>query len=389
MSGNKDTSARPYHRVVVKVGTTLITDGSNRLDLEAMAGVVGQIARLHSGGVETLLVSSGAVAAGRHILDPTGQSGNVLMRQALAAIGQGRLMHAYEQLFDWHDVLVAQTLLTRRDLSDRMGYLNIRNTLLGLIQHRVVPIINENDVVSVDELEGDVIGDNDTLSAMVANIVDADLLLILGQTDGLFTSDPNLDPNARIIRQVSAFTDEITALGGPSFDLRGRGGMTAKLEAAKLATASGVDTVFARGTTPNVVPRLVNGESLGTFFPSGASKMESRKRYLLSQIRDSDVIIVDDGAVRALVRGNKSLLAAGVLDALGNFERGAVALIEDTDRRRVACGIAGYNSQDIQKIQGLRSDLIAPTLGYHYGDEVVHRDNLVILAAPSAATDRS
>ena len=389
MSGNRDTSARPYRRVVVKVGTTLITDGNNRLDLEAMAGVVGQIARLHRSGAEMLLVSSGAVAAGRHILDPTGQIGNVLMRQALAAIGQGRLMHAYEQLFDWHDVRVAQTLLTRRDLSDRMGYLNIRNTLLGLIQHRVIPIINENDVVSVDELEGDIIGDNDTLSAMVANIVDADLLLILGQTDGLFTSDPNLDPDARLIRRVSSFTDEIAALGGPSFDQRGRGGMTAKLEAAKLATASGVDTVFARGSAPNVVPRLVAGESLGTFFPSGASKMESRKRYLLSQIRESAVIVVDDGAALALALGNKSLLAAGVLDALGNFERGDIALIEDTDKRRVACGISGYNSQDIQKIRGLRSDLIAPTLGYHYGDEVVHRDNLVILAAPDAAADRS
>ena len=382
-----DTSACPYSRIVVKVGTTLITDGSNRLDLEAMAGVVGQIARLQRNGFQMLLVTSGAVAAGRHILDPTGQIGNVLMRQALAAIGQGRLMHAYEQLFDWHDIRVAQTLLTRKDLSERMGYLNIRNTLLGLIKYRIVPIINENDVVSLDELEGDVIGDNDTLSAMVANIVDADLLLILGQTDGLFTGDPNLDPDARLIPKVSLFTDEIDALGGPSFDSRGRGGMTAKLDAAKLATASGVDTIFAKGSIPNVVPRLVNGESLGTFFPTGASRMESRKRYLLSQIRDTDVIVIDEGAVRALVAGNKSLLPAGVMNALGDFERGDVVLIEDGDKRRVACGITGYNAQDIRKIRRLRSDLIGPTLGYHYGDEVVHRDNLVVLAAPNGDSD--
>ena len=183
MREDKANTTRPYHRDVVKVGTTLITDSANRLDLEAMASIVGQIARLQRDGAEMLLVTSGAVAAGRHVLDPTGQTGNVLMRQALAAIGQGRLMNAYEQLFDWHEVHVAQTLLTRRDLSDRMGYLNIRNTLLGLIKYRVVPIINENDVVSVDEIEGDVIGDNDTLSAMVANIVDADLLIILGQTE--------------------------------------------------------------------------------------------------------------------------------------------------------------------------------------------------------------
>ena len=385
MREDKDTSARPYHRVVVKVGTTLITDSANRLDLEAMASIVGQIARLQRDGAEMLLVTSGAVAAGRHVLDPTGQTGNVLMRQALAAIGQGRLMNAYEQLFDWHEVHVAQTLLTRRDLSDRMGYLNIRNTLLGLIKYRVVPIINENDVVSVDEIEGDVIGDNDTLSAMVANIVDADLLIILGQTEGLFTSDPHLDPDARIIRKVSYFTSDIDSLGGPSFDSRGRGGMSAKLNAAKLATASGVDTIFASGSLQNVVPRLVNGESLGTYFPTGASRMESRKRYLLSQIRETDVIVVDPGAVRALVQGNKSLLSAGILHAHGEFERGDVVLVEDKDNRRIACGISGYNSQDVHKIRRLRSDQIGQTLGYHFGDEVIHRDNLVVLASPEAA----
>ena len=384
MSEIMDTSARPYHRVVVKVGTTLITDGTNRLDLEAMSSIVGQIARLQRNGSEMLLVSSGAVAAGRHVLDPTGQIRNVLMRQALAAIGQGRLMNSYEQLFDWHDVHVAQTLLTRKDLSDRMGYLNIRNTLLGLIEYSVVPIINENDVVSVDEIEGDIIGDNDTLSAMVANIVDADLLIILGQTEGLFTGDPNLDPHARLIQEVSSFTDEIEALGGPSFDSRGRGGMSAKLNAARLSTASGVDTVFASGSIPNVVPRLVSGESLGTYFPTGASRMESRKRYLLSQIRESDVIIVDPGAVRALVHGNKSLLPAGIVGALGEFKRGDVVLVEDANERKIACGISGYNSQDVIKILRLRSDQIGPTLGYHYGDEVIHRDNLVILAASEA-----
>ena len=384
MREDKDTSTRPYRRVVVKVGTTLITDGTNRLDLETMASVVGQIARLQRRGCEMLLVSSGAVAAGRHVLDPTGQAGNVLMRQALAAIGQGRLMHAYEQLFDWHDVRVAQTLLTRRDLSDRMGYLNIRNTLLGLMRYRVVPIINENDVVSVDELEGDVIGDNDTLSAMVANIVDADLLIILGQTDGLFTGDPNLDPDATLIREVPSFTPEIEALGGPSFDARGRGGMSAKLNAARLATASGVDTIFANGAIQDIVPRLVSGESLGTYFPTGANSMESRKRYLLSRIRESDVIVIDPGAVRALVNGNKSLLPAGVLDTQGDFERGAVVLVEAPDRRRIACGISGYNSRDILKIRRLRSDRIGQTLGYHYGDEVIHRDNLVLLETPQA-----
>ncbi|MCY4654449.1 MAG: glutamate 5-kinase [Dehalococcoidia bacterium] len=388
MREDKNTSTRPYRRVVVKLGTTLITDGTNRLDLETMASIVGQIARLQSSGSEMLLVSSGAVAAGRHVLDPTGEIGNVLMRQALAAIGQGRLMNSYEQLFLWYDVHVAQTLLTRRDLSDRMGYLNIRNTLLGLIKYRVVPIINENDVVSVDELDGEIIGDNDTLSAMVANIVDADLLIILGKTEGLFTGDPNLDSDARLIHRVASFTDEIESLGGPSFDSRGRGGMTAKLNAARLATTSGVDTIFASGTIANVVPRLVDGESLGTYFPTGASRMESRKRYMLSQIRESDVIVVDPGAVRALVRGNKSLLPAGIVDTHGDFKRGDVVLVEDTGKNRIACGISGYSSHDVHKIRRLRSDLISRTLGFHYGDEVIHRDNLVLLATSDSAQSK-
>ncbi len=385
MSQKSESRTRGYRRVVVKVGTALVTDSANRLDLETMAGVVGQMARLQRRGYEMLLVSSGAVAAGRRVLDPTGQGGNVLMRQALAAIGQGRLMNAYQQLFDWHDVHVAQTLLTRKDLNERKGYLNIRNTLLGLIQYRIVPIINENDVVSVDELEVNTIGDNDTLSAMVANIVDADLLILLGRTDGLFTGDPNLDPRARLIPRVSSFTDEIEALGGPSFDKRGRGGMYAKLNAAKLATTSGVDTIFANGAIQNIVLRLVNGEAFGTRFPSGSSRMESRKRYLLSQIRESDVIVIDPGAVRALVNDNKSLLSAGILDTYGEFERGDVVLVEDSDGRRIACGIAGYDSNDIFKIRRMRSDRIEPTLGYHYGDEVIHRDNLVVLAAPDGA----
>ena len=267
-------------------------------------------------------VSSGAVAAGRHVLDVSEAGRDLPARQVLAAIGQGRLINAYEQLFGWHDVRVAQALLTGKNLDDREGYLNIRNTLLGLIDHRVVPIINENDVVAVDELEGEVFGDNDMLSAMVANIVDADLLIMLGELGGLYTSDPNLNPSAELIPEVSLVTEEIEALGGPSFAGRGRGGMSTKLSAAKLATASGVDVVMAGGRISDVIQRLLSGESIGTHFPTGATKMESRKRFLLSQMREPDAIVVDNGAVRALVRQNKSLLAAGVVDSLGEFEKG-------------------------------------------------------------------
>ena len=386
-SDQTQTLSRSYHRIVVKAGTSLITGGTNRLDLETMASLVGQIARLHAAGCQMLLVSSGAVAAGRHALDARGPARNLPMRQVLAAVGQGRLLNAYEQLFDWHDVRVAQALLTRHDLNDRKGYLNIRNTLLGLLEHGVVPIINENDVVAVEELEGEVFGDNDTLSAMVANIVDADLLIMLGQVDGLYTKDPNLNPDARLIEIVSTFTDDIEALAGPSFGDRGRGGMTTKLDAARLATASGVDTVIASGRTPEAIIRLANAECLGTYFPTGATRMESRKRYLLSQMRESDAVVVDRGAVRALVRQNRSLLAAGVVDALGAFDRGDVVMVLDEDRNVVACGISNYTAEDIINIRRLRSDRIAPTLGHYYGDEVIHRDNTVILAQSGPIED--
>ena len=369
-----------YRRIVVKAGTALITGGTGRLDLETMASLVGQIARMHSAGCQMLLVSSGAVAAGRHVLDVTEAGPDLPERQVLAAIGQGRLINAYEQLFGWHDVLVAQALLTGKDLGEREGYLNIRNTLFGLIERRVVPIINENDVVAVDELGGKVFGDNDMLSAMVANIVDADLLIMLGELGGLYTSDPNLDPDADLIPEVPSVTEEIESLGGPSFGGRGRGGMSTKLDAAKLATASGVDVVMANGRISDVIQRLLQGESIGTHFPTGATKMESRKRFLLSQMREPDAIVVDSGAVRALVRQHKSLLAAGVVDSLGEFERGDVVKVLDDQKREVACGISNYSSEDIHSIRRLKSDLIEQTLGHYYGDEVLHRDNMVILA---------
>ena len=344
-----------------------------------MADLVGQIAQLRQSGCQMLLVSSGAVAAGRHAIGGSNGHGSLNMRQLLAAIGQGRVMSAYERLFDRHDIHVAQALLTGRDINDREGYLNIRNTLLGLVELGVVPIINENDVVAVDELGGEIFGDNDMLSAMVANIVDADLLIMLGRVNGLYSADPNLDPTAQPIPVVTTFTEEIEALGGPSADGRGRGGMTTKLGAAKLATASGVDSIVASGRQPDVIRRLVGGESHGTFFPTSVTRMESRKRYLLSQMHESDAVVVDSGAARALLHRNSSLLAAGVVDTLGDFDRGDVVMILDSHRQQIACGISNYSSRDIRHIRRLKSDRIEPTLGHYFGDEVLHRDNIVIL----------
>ncbi len=369
-----------YRRIVVKAGTALIGGDARGLDSSMMEALVEQIVGLHRDGVELLLVSSGAIAAGRYALGEERRASSVHMRQLFAAVGQGRLMSAYEQIFARHDVRVAQALLTGRDLGDRDGYLNVRNTLLGLIDRGVVPIINENDVVAVEEIEGEVFGDNDMLSAMVANIVDADLLIMLGEVDGLFTRDPKVYPDATMVPVVPEFTPEIEALAGPSSDKLGRGGMATKLDAAKLATASGVDAVVAAGADPDVITRLARGEAVGTYFPSHAARMESRKRYLLSQMRHSDAVVIDPGAVRALVQQNRSLLAAGVVDSVGDFDRGDVVMVVDSDQHQVACGIANYSSEDILTIRKLRSDRIESTLGHYYGDEVVHRDNIVILS---------
>ena len=368
-----------YRRVVVKVGTALLTHSSNRLNVQTIATLVKQIAQLHLQGSEMLLVTSGAVAAGHHVLgiDPAGK--DVPFRQVLAAAGQGRLMHVYEQLFDSHGIPVAQALLTRRDLSDRVGYLNIRNTLMSLLKLRVVPIINENDVVAVDELGGEVFGDNDNLSAMVANFVDADLLIMLGEIEGLYTADPHRDPAARLIPRVERMDGQVEALGGASWDEKGRGGMTTKLEAAKLATASGVNVVIAGGRIPDVLALLAAGKQIGTLFPASSTKMESRKRWMLSGLSNKGEIKVDDGAAHALLDNNRSLLPAGIKEVTGAFDRGDIVTIVDSNGSEVAAGIANYDSVDLAKIGGVNSARIGELLGHQYGEEAIHRNNMVVL----------
>ena len=373
-----------YKRVVVKAGTALLTRGTDHLDLEVMASLVGQVARLHAAGLEVLLVSSGAVAAGRHSLGEQPARAlrtdrrDVPTRQVLAAIGQSKLLHAYEQLFAWHAIPVAQALLTRGDITSRLGYLHIRNTLLSLLSLRAVPIINENDVVAVEELEGEVFGDNDTLSAMVANIVDANLLVILSDIGGLYTADPHRDPGARLIPRVDRIDASLEALAGGPTGI-GRGGMLTKLEAARLATASGVAAVIADGREPDVLPRLARGEALGTLFPPTTSRLESRKRWMLGVISNGGAILVDAGAVKALREGKRSLLPSGVRQVQGRFERGEVVPILGPDGQRVAAGITNYSSTDLAQIQGHHSDQIPSLLGYHYGEEAVHRNNMVLL----------
>jgi len=367
-----------YQRIVVKIGTNVLTAGTDRLDLEVMSSLVGQVARLHRQGKDVLIVSSGAIACGRHRLGTAKERKDIPFRQVLASVGQTYLMQAYDELFAWHDIVIAQTLLTKRDLADRQGYLNARNTLLALLEARAVPIVNENDVVAVEEIEGVKIGDNDSLSALVTNLVDADLLVLLTDQGGLFTADPRLHPDARLIQRVERIDEEIEQLAGEGGE-RGVGGMTTKIQAARLATSGGTHVVIADGREKDVLVRLAEGEALGTLFAATVDRLESRKRWMLTGLSLKGSIVVDAGAARALRQEKRSLLPAGIRRVEGPFERGDAIAICDSEGQRIACGIASYGSSDIETIQGLRSERIEKVLGYQYGAEVVHRDNLVLL----------
>ena len=374
------TNSFQYRRVVAKLGTNLLTAGSDRLNLEVMASLVGQVAQLREGGLDVILVSSGAVAAGRHRLNLSRKTPrSAVQKQVLAAVGQSHLMHAYDQLFQWHSITIAQTLLTRGDLADRLGFLNARNTLLALLELGVVPIVNENDVVAVDELAEANFGDNDTLSALVASLVEADLLLILTDIAGLFTSDPRLDPTATLIERVDRVDAHVERLAGAAGSVRGRGGMQTKVRAARLATAAGSDVIIADGRRPGVLVQAGRGDRIGTLFPAAVTRLEGKKRWLLGGLIGRPRILIDDGAVHALLAGGRSLLPVGVRSLEGRFERGDTVVVADLGGRQVACGIANYSSGDLALILGQRSDRIETLLGYHFGDEVIHRNNLVLL----------
>ena len=374
-----DKSVTSYHRIVVKFGTSLLTGGSDRLDRDIMASLVNQVAQLHKQGLEVIIVSSGAIASGRHKLGLAKQIKGIPFRQVLASVGQHRLMNLYEQLFRQYNITVAQALLAKSDLLDRAGYLNARNTLLALLELKVLCIVNENDVVAVDEIQEAIFGDNDNLSAMVANLIDADLLLILTDIGGLYTANPHRDPNARLIPQVEVIDSDIERLAADTPGKLGTGGMITKVEAAKLATSSGVTVVIADGRETDVILRLANGEALGTRFLPATTKLESRKRWMLSGLSTRGKLVVDSGAALALKKQKRSLLAAGISNIEGDFQRGDIVNIYDPDGSRLGCGITNYSSADIEVIKGAHSEKIATLLGYDYGSEVVHRNNLVLV----------
>lgn len=365
-----------YRRIVAKVGTTTLGGGGAALDTAAMRQLAGQIVALRAAGAAVVLVTSGAVAAGRERLGGNGEGRDLPHKQTLAAVGQARLMQRWDALFAEHGVIVAQALLTRQDLSHRQGYLNARTTLLNLLELGVLPVINENDVVAVDELK---IGDNDQLSAHVANLIDADLLVMLTDTGGLYTADPRRDPAATLIPVVERITPELERQAGGSGSRSGTGGMRTKLLAARAAVRAGTSVVITSGADPTALLRAAAGEAVGTRFPAPPGALDGRRRWLATGVAGRGELLVDDGAARALLHDGKSLLPAGIRLVQGRFARGDAVLIRGLEGPAIACGLCNYDAQDVTVIAGHRSDDIAPLLGYTYGPEVVHRNNLAVL----------
>jgi len=366
-----------FQRLVVKCGTSTLTAGTSHLSSPRLVEIAQQIAHLRATTPEVIIVSSGAVAAGRERLNLTQLPKDLPVKQMLSAIGQPRLMALYEQIFGLYGLTIAQVLLTRSDLADRRRYLNSRNTLTALLEHGIIPIVNENDTVATEEIR---VGDNDNLSALVANLIDADLLVLLTDQAGLFTADPEHNPDAQLVTNVIGpeIPAAIWQAAGGSANGLGTGGMITKLQAADLARRSGTMTVIASGSEPDVLTRLVAGEKIGTWFQPVVSSLESRKRYILAGGRATGSISVDDGAGRALQRGS-SLLPVGVTTVAGEFERGDTIQVLNALGRDTARGIVNYDSDDLARICRHQSSEIETLLGYTYGDEVIHRNNLVLL----------
>ncbi|GAB4571959.1 MAG: glutamate 5-kinase [Anaerolineae bacterium] len=367
----------PSPLIVVKVGTSTLTDGTDRLSRPAILELVRQMVMLWRDGCRIVFVSSGAMAAGREVLNYPTLPNHLPAKQMLAAVGQGYLMELYSTMFGLYDVKIGQVLLTHDDFAHRTRYLNARNTLSTLLDYRIVPVVNENDTVAVQEIK---FGDNDNLSAQIAALLDADLLVLLTDKDGLYDRDPERHPNARLITEVSAISEDIWEVAGGTLKVNGlgTGGMQTKIQAAQLATRSGTRTVIANGRMPEVLQRIYRGEPVGTTFHPTVAHLESRKRWLVAE-RASGTLFVDAGAAHVLRVGGASLLPVGIVRVEGEFERGAVVQVADRTGNALAKGLTNYSSEELALLCGHRSSDIHAILGYTYGDEAIHRDQLVIL----------
>ncbi|NSW82132.1 MAG: glutamate 5-kinase [Syntrophothermus sp.] len=365
-------------RIVVKVGTSTLTHPTHQLNLMRMEVLVREMADIHNQGKELLLVSSGAIGLGVARLGLKEPPRTLPMKQAMAAVGQGTLVHMYEKLFSEYSKTVAQVLLTKDDFNERLRYLNSRNTLLTLLGLGVIPIINENDTVVVDEIK---FGDNDTLSALVAGEVDADLLVILSDIDGLYDDDPRQNPKARRLPEVYEITDEMEKKSHRRGTKLASGGMYTKLLAAKIVMAAGIPMVVAHGAEKNVLRRIIAGEPLGTLFVPKESRMQARKRWIAFGSACQGKVYIDNGAKEAVLHRGKSLLPSGITGVEGIFERGNVISLVDLEGHEFARGITNYSAEEIKLIAGKKTSQIERILGHKDYDEVIHRNNLTVYEA--------
>jgi glutamate 5-kinase len=363
-------------RIVVKIGSSLLTAGGQGLNKAAIANWVDQMSRLRCQGIDILLVSSGSVAEGISRLGLKQRPKTLHELQAAASVGQMGLIQIFENSFQKHDLHSAQVLLTHDDLSDRQRYLNARSTLLTLLSFGVVPVINENDAVATEEIR---FGDNDTLAALVANLVEAELLIILTDQTGLFDADPSIHDSAQLISSASVNDTLLDEVAGESTSGLGRGGMYTKVKAARIAARSGAATVIVSGNIENVVEHVIAGQELGTFLIPDIAPLAARKQWLAGQLQIKGQLVLDDGAIKSLTLDGKSLLAAGIKSVNGQFKRGDLVSCISAQTQEVARGLVNYNAADAAKIAGKNSTEFEHLLGYADDIALIHRDNMVIL----------
>lgn len=361
-------------KILIKVGSAVLT-GNDGLDLKIIDALVREMSDLIDKGYSVVLVTSGAIASGKHRLKITENLKSMPEKQAAAAIGQGRLMRIYSKAFEKHGHYVAQILLTLSDLTDRQRYLNVRNTLSTLMEWGAIPIINENDSVAVDEIK---FGDNDNLAAMIANIIEADLFINLTSTDGLYDCNPSVSKKAKLIKVVSEFSEEIESAATGETSSAGTGGMKSKIQAAKKVTAIGIPCIIASGKKENILADITSGKEIGTLFLPMADRLNSKKYWIAFTLRPRGRIVIDDGAKKALLEKGKSLLPSGIIDVEGNFDPGDPVTCVARDGSLLAKGLVNFNSSELNKIKGLKTSQISQVLGHKDYDEVIHRDNLAI-----------
>lgn len=365
-----------HRRWVVKIGSSLVTAQGRGLDHAAIADWSAQIAALCARGIQVVLVSSGAVAEGMARLSLPRRPELLHQLQATAAVGQMGLIRAWEHAFQVHALRAAQILLTHEDVADRRRYLNARGTFLQLLDYGVVPVVNENDTVAIDEIR---LGDNDTLGALTVNLIEADLLVILTDQEGLFEADPRVQPDARLIGEADLSDTRLVAMAGGSKGVLGRGGMKTKLSAAQIAARSGAATVIAHGRSPDALLQIAEGAPIGTLLKPGQTPMAARKRWIAGQLQVRGVLHLDAGAAAVLAAQGRSLLPVGVTAVEGDFDRGDLVSCRGPDGEEIARGLVNYDADEARRIAGARREDITARLGYAGETELVHRDNLVVV----------